>query len=235
MGLTKAVVFDLDDTLFLEHQYVRSGFEHLAQVLSRECDACGDELARSLWGLFKSGVRGNTFDRLLSMYPGLTKRFSANDMVRIYRTHTPKISLLPGISDVLKRLRDGQVKLGLITDGCAQSQRLKYGALGLDSYLEIAVFTDHWGKEFWRPHPQAFVSVEQTWKLHPHEFTYVGDNPEKDFVAPNLMGWHTIRLRLDGQLRQGRETDLPDHSAGVEVCSVDELDTELGARALARS
>ena len=31
------------------------------------------------------------------------------------------------------------------------------------------------------------------------DFTYVGDNPRKDFIAPNALGWMTICLKDDGR------------------------------------
>lgn len=32
-----------------------------------------------------------------------------------------------------------------------------------------------------------------------HDFTYVGDNVKKDFIAPNVLGWTTICLKDDGR------------------------------------
>ena len=32
-----------------------------------------------------------------------------------------------------------------------------------------------------------------------HDFTYVGDNPRKDFIAPNALGWQTVCLKDDGR------------------------------------
>lgn len=31
------------------------------------------------------------------------------------------------------------------------------------------------------------------------DFTYVGDNPRKDFIAPNALGWLTVCLKDDGR------------------------------------
>ena len=32
-----------------------------------------------------------------------------------------------------------------------------------------------------------------------HDFTYVGDNPRKDFISPNALGWLTVCLKDDGR------------------------------------
>lgn len=35
-NLIKAIVFDLDDTLISEHEYIKSGYKHISQTLSKK-------------------------------------------------------------------------------------------------------------------------------------------------------------------------------------------------------
>src|SRR5438105_4418137 len=64
LSLVEGVVFDLDDTLYLEREYVRSGFLYVASTLHGKGGVHQAEIFESLWGLFEVGIRPNTFDRL---------------------------------------------------------------------------------------------------------------------------------------------------------------------------
>ena len=52
--------------------------------------------------------------------------------------------------------------------------------------------------------------------LPPEHLVYIGDNPSKDFDAPALLGWRSIRLRLPGQVHRSSQAHgaNPDHIVG---------------------
>ena len=100
----RLVVFDLDDTLYLERHYAQSGFEAADRFLQTEFGTNG--FAAVCWQLFNAGVRGTIFDRALihiklHSRPGLLDR-----LIDVYRTHTPEIELLPDAVTCLEHLRD---------------------------------------------------------------------------------------------------------------------------------
>jgi len=104
-------------------------------------------------------------------------------------------------------------------------------ALGLAILVDRIVLTDQWGPEFWKPHQRAFELVEADWSCSPSELVYVGDNPAKDFTAPNSRGWLTIRLRLEGQRLQSLTADNVECSARLEIRSIEELSSFLLGKA----
>ena len=55
----------------------------------------------------------------------------------------------------------------------------------------------------------ALANYEYFMKHYPecHDFTYVGDNPRKDFIAPNALGWQTVCLKDDGRNIHRQEVD----------------------------
>ena len=61
----KAILFDLDDTLYLERDFVKSGFRAVAWWLQQENGLPEKETFTRLWSMFTSGERGDLFDRLL--------------------------------------------------------------------------------------------------------------------------------------------------------------------------
>ena len=59
-----------------------------------------------------------------------------------------------------------------------------------------AVISEDFGSEM-----PALANFEYFMNRYPecHDFTYVGDNPRKDFISPNALGWLTVCLKDDGR------------------------------------
>lgn len=186
------VVFDLDDTLYLERDFVRSGFAAVGAWLAAQ-HRVGDFEAHA-WELFLAGRRGDVFDRALPRLgldpqPTLIRR-----LVTIYRDHAPQIRLAPGVAELLAAL-SGCCRLALLTDGYHDTQRRKIAALALEAWCEEVVCTDQWGRAHWKPSPRGFLHIQRTFETAPERCIYVGDNPAKDFRAPKALGWRTLRVR----------------------------------------
>ena len=202
----RGVVLDLDDTLYLERDYVRSGFGAVAEHLASQWDVDAEHVREHLWQRFTGGERGNHFDELVAGDPSLRDRVHVPDLVEVYRHHVPDIQLLPGMEALLGKLRASGLRTGVISDGALASQQAKVGALGIDRLVDgPVVLTDVWGREGWKPHPRAFLHVQEAWGLAAERLVYVGDNPHKDFDAPHALGWACVRLRLPGQLHSNAE------------------------------
>ena len=223
MDATCGIVFDLDDTIYPEREYVRSGFEQVASMLERTCGVRREELSEFLERLFANGVRGDTFDRLLEAYPRVARWFSVAEVVEAYRTHEPRISAFPGILKLLRDLRAAGARLALLSDGPPASQRAKFECLQLHTTFDKAVFTGSLTRRFPKPGTDGFLAAVQDWHVPPERLTYVGDNPQKDFAAPNQLGWRTVRLRLPVQLRCEDTAPFEQYEARIEVRSVAEL------------
>lgn len=195
------VAFDLDDTLYLERDYVKSGFRAVAEYAAAGTAVAAEDAFGFLWEQFLAGARGTTFDGLLAHHPELAARRNVADLVARYREHAPTIDYLPGAEALLGELRALGVPLAVISDGPLVSQRAKADALGVGRYADPVILTDLWGAAFWKPHARAFKAVGEAFELPPERLVYVGDNPVKDFHAPRTLGWTSVRLRLPGQVR----------------------------------
>lgn len=215
-GINFGVAFDLDDTLYLERDYVRSGFQAVAEYATAGTTVATEEASAFLWDAFLEGVRGSSFNDLLTRFPAIASDHALADLVSCYRDHRPTIGYLPGIETLLKELRAQGVKLAVITDGPLVSQAAKAEALGVARYAEPVILTDAWGRDYWKPHTRAFEAVAEAFGLPSQRLVYVGDNPEKDFHVSAELGWTTVRLRLPEQVRYGlaHETWPPTHEVG---------------------
>lgn len=193
MSAPRAIVFDLDDTLYPERAYVHSGFAAVATMLGRRFPVPPD-LTDRMRALFDTPDRPRVFNVIVEQLALPNGETLIADMIQTYRTHRPTIALYPDADAALTRLRDS-AKLGLITDGHAAAQHAKIDALHLRPRLDALIVTDDWGRGFWKPHPRAFEEMSARLAVPPDRCTYVADNPAKDFVAPNVLGWHTIQIR----------------------------------------
>lgn len=219
------VVFDLDDTLYLERDYVRSGFGRVAAVAADRSGLDPSVLFSFLWHGFETSRRGRAFDELVAAFD-LSEHCSVEELVSIYRTHEPDISLDPDVKSLLEDIRANGQRLGVITDGSSHSQHAKVAALDLERLVDLVVVTGDWGQEFWKPHERAYEYVRNEWDMDAAQLVYVGDNPLKDFVTPRRLGWVTVRLRREGQLHSNVEAadeHDADHEADHEIAELREL------------
>ena len=151
---------------------------------------------------FEAGERTRLFDRVLADLGFAAPPTLIARMLRVYRQHRPRIALAPDALRLLAAPPPG-VAFAVITDGWLDAQRRKVRALGLHRLgVRLAVCTDRWGREEWKPAPRAFAHVQAAFRLPPERFSYVADNPSKDFHAPARLGWGTVRIVREGGLHE---------------------------------
>lgn len=220
MGSVEGVIFDMDDTLYLEQEYVLSGFRAVAEFLAAHGGGSAEALYAHMTKQFKHGNRRAVFDDVLATWPQLQLQTSVDELVQTYREHDPDIHPLPGIVDMLEDMRGKGTRIGLISDGFLIAQQTKFRALSIEHLFDLVVFTDSWGREYWKPHPRAFEATAAALSITGSKLVYVGDNPFKDFTAPLKLGWQTVRLRLPGQLHMDHEAREGEVVAQYECTSV---------------
>ncbi len=196
----RCVVFDVDDTLYLEREYVRSGFDAVGAWAAGELGVAG--VGDAAWEHFLAGGRGDAFDAALRRVGMEPTSATVAAMVECYRNHRPVIAMLPDAVTLVDRLR-GRVALAAVTDGPLASQRAKVEALGVADWAGVVVFTEEFGPGFAKPHPRAFELIEARFGTRGADNVYLADNPAKDFSAPRALGWRTVRVRRPASLHAG--------------------------------
>lgn len=212
------IVFDLDDTLYLERDFAHSGFRATADWI--EANTGIAHFAETCAEIFAAGDRARIFDRALEQV-GLAHRTDLiAQLVDLYRFHQPSIALAPDAGRYLKRPR--KQRRAIITDGLAVTQMAKIRALGLEDLVDLVICTDDWGKAFWKPHDRAFEAVE-TWSgADPRRIVYIADNPAKDFVTPRRRGWRTVGIARPERVHVTKPPS-PFHEPDGTIASFDEL------------
>ncbi len=192
LSTVRCVVFDIDDTLYLERDYVRSGFNAVDAVVAERFAVTG--FGERAWEAFERGVRGTIFDAALEQCGVAASEADVSALVGDYRQHAPNITLLDDAAECLSRLA-GSFALAAISDGPLDSQRNKANALGLERWCDPIVLTATLGPGRGKPHVAAFEIVQRASGYRGDQCVYVGDNPTKDFQGPRALGWRTVRVR----------------------------------------
>ena len=226
-GLT--LVFDLDDTLYPERDYVRSGLAAAARAFGDAVPEVGEGpfLARAI-SLFGAGARGRIFDQALAEVGQPASAELVARLVEAYRDHEPtSLALFEDARAALARW-GARGPLGLVTDGYLTVQRAKVRSLGIERLFGAVCYTDALGgRDAWKPSPRGFVDVMSRLGRPASRYVYVADNPNKDFQAPRALGWRTVRVRREGGEHACVEAPDANAAPDVEVASLDALDADL--------
>lgn len=214
------VIFDLDDTLYDEIDYCRSGFEAVADFLTTvyKVPLAPKDLFSAFWRQFDGGNRTETFNEALKELDLPFDNQMIAGLVRIYRGHVPTIRLPKESRDCLVRLRRSY-SMAVLTDGYLPAQRLKIRALGIIGYLKCIFYTEQLGRQYWKPSPAGFIKVLETLRAQPSQAVYVADNPTKDFIAPNQLGMRSIQVTRPLRLHR----DPPPDPSGAAQRTLDSL------------
>ncbi|WP_455436901.1 HAD family hydrolase [Hungatella hathewayi] len=184
----KVVVFDLDDTLYSEKEYVKSGYYAVSQILPQVYDA-----EAKLWKAFEE--KKSAIDELLNA-EGIYNEELKQRCLEVYRFHKPNIHLYDGAEKMLTYLREQGRLIGILTDGRPEGQWAKIKAFNLINYVDHTIVTDELGGvEYRKPNEKAFRLMKEQFGVEFSEMCYVGDNIRKDFIAPEKLGIRPIWFR----------------------------------------
>lgn len=174
------VIFDLEDTLYYEIDYLISAYKSIATCI----DAKNQKM---IFSIMFSMYRNNqdVFEYLSKTY-----NLPKEDLLKTYRGHMPDIVPNEGVLNLMNSIKNLGGKIGVITDGRTVTQKNKITALGLDKYIDILVISEDMGVE--KPDSKAFLYVAK--QLKGEEYHYIADNFSKDFIAPKKLKWNTIAI-----------------------------------------
>ena len=217
--MIKAVVFDLDDTLYPEQQYVLCGFQAVGDWLADRYEL--PDFYETAAGLFAAGTRGDIFDMALKQSGMNPERDLVQNLVQVYREHRPALKLYEDAEWAIDRFRASR-KLGVITDGYLAVQKNKVEALGILRYFDVVCYSDQYGRECWKPSPVPYLQVMEALSCAGEECVYVADNPGKDFVTARKLGWMTVQICRPGG-EYAHIVPGPGCAARYEISSLYEL------------
>ena len=218
LGHLLIIVFDLDDTLYEEITYVRSGMAAVSQDIANKYNMDRDMIYSEALATLENFGRGKVFDIILRQY-GLYSKHEVKRLLSVYRSHTPTIEI--GLPELLV-IRDCQLlsNLFLVTDGNKNVQAKKIEALGIKPYFKRIFITHRFGLNASKPSLKCFELIKESEKVEWTDIVYIGDDPNKDFVNLKKVGAITIRV-LTG--RFAKVINSQDYEAAWNIDSLNEL------------
>ena len=215
------IVFDLDDTLYYEDDYLESGIIAVAREIQR---LYGRDLQSEL--LAAKARRADIWQYACEALalPSSVKE----SLLWLYRLHRPSISLSASIQRGLEQVASQARHVAIVTDGRALSQRQKLAALGLMRW-PLYISEEYQSS---KPEPERFRQLMTD--LPAQNYAYIADNPQKDFCAPNQLGWHTFGLKPSVRnIHSTNTSELPSiNQPKVWIDSLSQLTELLGLSAI---
>ena len=183
------VVFDLDDTLYNEVDFLISAYKEISIKIAFKINVSNEIVYKDMLEYFYA--KKNVFEDILLKY---NSHLKVPELLNVYRNHKPQINLSEDKIEVLNFFKSKHVSLGLLTDGRSVQQRNKIEALNFNQWFTEIVISEEFGSE--KPNINNFKHFEDMFGSG--NYFYIGDNIKKDFVAPNKLNWTTICLKDKG-------------------------------------
>jgi putative hydrolase of the HAD superfamily len=203
---TRAVLFDLDDTLYPHRRFLVSGFAAVASYVSAQYGVESAHAFRTLVRAYRDGARGHELDRLVDV-TGLPVDVST--LVRVMRAQCPSLRLRRAVGQTLRLLRDSYA-LAIVTNGIPMIQRRKVAALGLEPFVDAVVYATEHGSGAGKPEREPFVEALRRLGVDASRAVFVGDDERADIDGAAACGIGTIQIvqwRRDAQMHSGARAD----------------------------
>lgn len=191
--MTRGLIFDMDETLYPERQFIRSGFRAVAAEIERRFNVPAPAALRTLMGTLRAGGRSRALQALCLRYslpPSLVP-----DLVDIIREHQPRLRLPSAAVSVLALARAQGWRLGVLTNGTPAIQARKVQALGLEAKVDSVVYALECGTGGGKPEREPFEVVRAHLGTAPGSTVVVGDDPWSDIAGARAAGLRTVLLR----------------------------------------
>ncbi|MGE0463962.1 MAG: HAD family hydrolase [Vicinamibacterales bacterium] len=187
----RAVLFDLDDTLYPHRRFVLSGFAEVAAHVERHW---GVEACRAFALLSRATriVRGRELQALAQHFD--LPAWLVPQLVEIIRAHEPRLRLPRASARVLHALRDGW-RMGVVTNGPPDIQARKVTALGLQPLVDTVVYAHATGRGLGKPDRAPFLEAVRRLGVRMARTVFVGDDPVADIGGARQAGMLAVQVR----------------------------------------
>ncbi|MCR5775209.1 MAG: HAD-IA family hydrolase [Lachnospiraceae bacterium] len=217
-GMIKAVIFDLDDTLMSEYEFVKSGYHYMSERLASRLSHTPEEVEARLWELSRE-TYSRAFNRLFDSYGEKYSEEELQELIIAYRDHPADMSFYGDAPETLRALKERGILTGIISDGDPKRQKnkLKSAVRIMDGdpeasfedahrWFDEIILTDEFGgTKYRKPDPRGFKEIAERLGVNPSEMIYVGDNPAKDFHIAADLPVRTARIIRENGIYHNRE------------------------------
>jgi len=204
----KAVIFDMDDTLFPSTEFSERARRNASRAmveagLAATPEKVFIELAKIV------AKKGSNYEH---HFDDLCKKFGCPDRDRVVAAgivayHNTKASIQPFPETVrtLLTLRDAGYVLAVASEGQAVKQWDKLIRLGLDHMFHHVFVTN---AKCAGKNKAFYAKIAKSLRIPASQMLMVGNNPSKDIAPANQAGFRTARIRVGRWTREKCGADL---------------------------
>jgi len=227
--MKKAVLFDLDNTLYDYDTPHKKALKNVHSVLSKEIkitfkrfielyEISKKEIHRELSGTASSHNRVLYFQRVIEKTHNTV---NPRVILKLYSAYwsmlLKKMKLRKGVLGALKEIRKRGIKIALVTDLTTHIQLRKIERLGITDYVDFLVTSEEAGSE--KPHAIMFLLALNKLDILPKDAIFVGDNIINDIEGARSVGIDTVLIKK-GKLSKRLNRSI---KPKFEICEIPEL------------
>jgi putative hydrolase of the HAD superfamily len=228
MPLPRAMLIDMDDTILSAYGRPDIAWNKIAEEFAAELVPLPPQqvaaailtFARQFWATADAAWRLKlTEARQLTVKGGFAALGAVHQTIlsddlavrladRFTRFREEEAFVFPGAHDAIDALRARGVKLALVTNGGADTQRVKVERFALAHRFDhIQIEGEH---GFGKPEARAYLHAMQALGVTAAETWMVGDNLEWEVEAPQRLGIYAIWIDVHGDGLPEGSTIKPD-------------------------
>lgn len=215
----KALLFDLDDTLFSTTEFARRARANAVDaMIDHGIDATHEEVQAELAEVLREfgSNYSQHYDKLLQRLPPHQRRdvnpaiVVAAGVAAYHDTKFENLQTFPDVKPFLRALEEARVRRGVITHGWTTKQAEKLIRLDLVKCFGARdiFISDQVGIS--KPNPKLYQFALREMGLLPSEVMYIGDNVANDIIPPKRIGMHTAWIRRAAKPNQDVEAADPE-------------------------
>ena len=193
--MIKAVLFDLDGTLLDRDEsvkrFIQSQYDRIKRVVGH---IPRETYINRFIELDQRGYvwKDKVYQQLVDEYniTEMTWEELLQDYIAVFKHHCVPV---PNLITTLEKLKNCNIRLGLITNGRGQFQLGNIKALGIEKYFYTILISEWEGIK--KPDPEIFNRALKQLEVSAHMSIFVGDHPENDVKAARNVGMKGIWKR----------------------------------------
>ncbi len=186
--MIKAIIFDLDNTLYDENLYFLKVFKKFSDQHGHDFTLF-NEIFTDTFRLKSKDIFGDLLTRL-----NCNNQSNQNELFEIYKTINCDIELYNEASKILEYLDKKKIKKAIITNGTIDAQKNKVKLLNLHKYVDKIIYARELGKDYEKPNAMPFYEAIKALNIQKDEAIYVGDHPNTDIEGANKAGIKALRF-----------------------------------------
>lgn len=175
----KLVIFDLDDTLFNEIDYLEVAYWEIDRLASEEFGVSRGKVAEWLLCTFKERGRHRIFQEMFDRF-AIPDAFLSECLAALRTVSSvPNLKLKPWVGPTLTQLSG---RAAILTNGHVVQQKNKVRLLGVtDFFPGIAIYFAELTRP--KPYPDSFEQISEDFSVEARECVFIGDSKVDQLFA----------------------------------------------------